>query len=122
MKRILGLALVATMFALVPQQASAWSNIKFSTGVTMHWQTGNNAIGHHFWRSGQIPVPPHHHHHGFHHHGFHHHHNGFTYQPLNAPYYGPPRPAYPTSTEVYPQGFGGSVGYGQAPQYITFGQ
>ncbi len=121
MKRILGIALVATMFALAPQQASAWSNIKFGAGFNFHWQTANNAFGHHLWRNGQIPT-----HHG---HG-----GGFHYQPFNNPYYGPPMPHYPTSAELPSQGYEGvtvsyqpQYGYNQAPvyaapQYITYGR
>jgi hypothetical protein len=57
MKKLFGLGLALTVLALVPQQASAWSNIKFGVGLNFHWQTADNHIGKHLWHNGPVPHP-----------------------------------------------------------------
>jgi hypothetical protein len=59
MKKLFGLSVVALAITLISmQEASAWSNIKFGAGFNFQWQTGNNGIGKHFWRSGPLPGQP----------------------------------------------------------------
>jgi hypothetical protein len=57
MKKLCVLSVAALALALLPQQASAWSNIKLGAGFNFHWQTGDNHIGKHIYHNGPVPHP-----------------------------------------------------------------
>jgi hypothetical protein len=49
MKKLVGLTLAAALVAMLPQQASAWTNFKFGVGLGVEWSTGNNS-----WFCGKL--------------------------------------------------------------------
>lgn len=55
MKKLCILGVAAFAIAMLPQQASAWCNVKFGAGVNFQWQSGDNHIGKHLYHSGQVP-------------------------------------------------------------------
>jgi len=58
MKKLIILsAVTGALLLATEQQASAWSNIKFGAGVSLHWQTGDNNLLWGVFRNGQIPHP-----------------------------------------------------------------
>ncbi|MBM3996459.1 MAG: hypothetical protein FJ303_20245 [Planctomycetes bacterium] len=68
---VAGLLALAAV-ALTQHQASAWTNHRFSIGLSWNRQAGGNSLGWGAWRNGQPPGPetfhfdygtPHHHHH-----------------------------------------------------------
>ncbi len=55
MKKLLGLTVAAAVLAMVPQQASAWSNIKFGVGLNFEASCGNNNLLWGTFVNGQVP-------------------------------------------------------------------
>jgi hypothetical protein len=86
MKKVLAIGMLAVgLIALSQEQASAWSNHRFSMGLSWSRQSGGNNFAWGLWRNGQPPgpesfgqhsymvpsysgegAPSHHHHHGSH--------------------------------------------------------
>ncbi|MBM3996458.1 MAG: hypothetical protein FJ303_20240 [Planctomycetes bacterium] len=79
------------LIAFSQQQASAWTNTRFSVGLNWHHQAGGNNFGWGAWRNGQPPGPE-----AFG--GFHH---GAPMHHATAPQSYAPMPNYPAQAYYY---------------------